>query len=280
MATGDADFAAYCQARWCDIVAALEDEGVTGSTARMAAAHELVLRRRRWSRLVQQEDVERHLWEAIRERAGLPPDPGALPPMLDTAGVEVDRPAQGPEPWLARAEERRRVRRRARRRRGFQTGVAAVLVVGVSGWWVSRPPPPPVRAAANPLPIPWYADGELHLNEVVVGLPRVEAFQPSGTGVAVRLENGSVRLVSADGEVEDLEPAAPIVSATPKGQGFSAADFEVLDQIETAEGVVVRVVLYRKGWDELVADRYVAIVCESDQCREHTLEVEGRVRFS
>lgn len=275
MAAEDVDFATYCQARWHDLVTALEHEGVTGSTARMAVAHELGERRRGWARLVRNEDVDRHLWAAIRERVGLPPAAGAVP-LSNAPQAEFDRP----EPWLARAEERMRWGRRLRRRRVLRAAVVAVVLAGVSGWWLSRPEPPPVRDAANPLPVPWYADGELHLDRVVVGLPAVAAFEQSAAGVAVRLENGSTRLVSADGEVEDWDTAAPITSDQEVDPGFSAADFEVLDQIETADGVVVRVVLYRKGWDELVTDRYVAIVCERDVCREHTLEVEGRVRFS
>lgn len=277
MAADDGDFASYCQARWRGLVAALEQEGVTGSTARMAVAQELVLQRRDWARLVRHDEVERHLWAAIRESVGLPADAGLVPLAKNAeADAELDRP----EPWLARAEERMRWSRRVRRRRLLRAGVSVVVIAAVSGWWLSRPEPPEVREAANPLPVPWYADGELHLDDVVVGLPGVAAFEVSGAGVAVRLENGSTRLVSADGEVDDLESASPITSEEPAGQGFSAADFEVLDQIETAEGVVVRVVLYRKGWDELVTDRYVAIVCDQDECREHTLEVEGRVRFS
>lgn len=277
MAAEDVDFAAYCQARWHDLVTALEREGVTGSTARMAVAHELGERRRDWARLVRDEDVDRHLWAAIRERVGLPPAAGAVP-LADAQQAEAD--VDPPELWLARAEERMRWGRRMRRGRLLRAAVAAVVLAGVSGWWLSRPEPPPVRDAANPLPVPWYADGELHLERVVVGLPAVAAFEENAAGVAVRLENGSTRLVSADGEVEDWEAASPISADREVDPGFSAADFEVLDQIETAQGVVVRVVLYRKGWDELVTDRYVAIVCERDECREHTLEVEGRVRFS
>lgn len=277
MTAEDVDFSSYCQARWHDLVRALASEGVSGATARMTIAHELMLRRRGWSRLVRRDDVDRHLWEGIRERAGLPAAAGAPVPI---AGGESDGAGDPPEPWLARAQERMRLNRRVRRRRALRLGVAALVMGALGGWWVSRPAPPPVRAVANPLPVPWYAEGELHLAEVVVGLPRVEAFEERGTDVAVRLEDGSARLVRADGDVDDLTTGPPATADRPPERGFSAADFEVLDQVETLEGVVVRVVLYRKGWDDLVADRYVAIVCERARCREHTLEVEGRVRFS
>lgn len=277
MRDAEADFQAYVDARWRDLVTSLERNGISGSAARMAVAGALVDCRRGWRGLVRADDIDRRVWEVVRARAGLPPDPGAVPQLAEAAeqaGVDVA------DPWLEQSRHRAGLRRRVRNRRVARVGVATVLIAGFAGWWVSRPEPPPVREAANPLPVAWYADGELHLDEVVVDLPGVEAFRQLGADVAVRLEDGSTRLVTAAGKVDEL--ARPVRMA-PRASGerqLSAADFEILDQVDAPDGSVVRVVLYRQGWDSLVTDRYVAIVCHHGECREHTLEVAGRVRFS
>ena len=53
--------------------------------------------------------------------------------------------------------------------------VVALLAAGWA-WWAAQPEPPAVRAEANRLPVAWYAEGELHLEDVVVELPDVEVF--------------------------------------------------------------------------------------------------------
>lgn len=272
-----ADLTAYGEARWRDLVAGLEAEGVRGATARMAVAEALVAAERGWSRRVATHDVDREIWATVRERAGLPPGGHAVPvASAPVPGEELDRPG----PWLARAGARRRLRRRVRLRRTLWAGVALMIVVGAATWWSPRPEPPLVRAAANPLPVAWYADGELHLDRVVVRLPGVQAFDQVGEGAAVRLEDGSEHLVTADGELTELRREASLDAREPATRSLSAADFEILDQVRAPDGATVRVVLYRKGWDSLKVDRYVAIVCRLEVCREHTLEARGRVRFS
>lgn len=285
----EADFQSYSDLRWRDLVFSLEQAGVTGVTARMVVADVLVAHRRRWSGLVRRDDIDRYLWAAVRDRAGLPPDPGAAPRMAPElefrhfSRATAEQPDRA-EPWLSRATHRRRLRRRVRWVRLVQvtaaTAVLTMVVGSATHWWLNRPEPPTLRAANNPLPVPWYADDELHLDGVVVGLPGLTAFESVGSGVAVRWAGGETALVTADGELNDLSPSHEFPTDGSPMPRLSAADFAVLDRIETDDGTVVRVVLYRKGWDSLVRDRYVAIVCSESGCREHTLEVSGRVRFS
>ncbi len=192
------DFAAYVDARWPDLVGGLEDEGVPADDARLAVAETLLASRRSWSRRVRDENVDVTLWAEVRERVGLPPSgrasrrPTAYAPSIR----RTHRSA-----WFARAE----ALRGARRRRGLLRGAAGVVVLAVLAtgwqWWASRPPEAEVRREANTLPVVWYAEGELHLEDVVVTLPGIEEFVASGTGAVARLRTGSVVHVAADGEV-------------------------------------------------------------------------------
>lgn len=206
----DPDFTRYVAARWADLVGAIEREGVAAPVARQVVADVLLARRRGWRRLVRDEHVDVHVWAAVRERAGLPPRPGEVPPTMPRD--EPPGPGDGPDEWLARAA----AARRDRRLRGARLSLVALLAVVLAGagatWWESRPEPPAVRQEANPLPVPWYAAGELHLAEVVVSLQGVEAFAAHGDAVVVRRTSGELLHVAADGEVDDLDEAPSVLT--------------------------------------------------------------------
>ena len=193
----EADFADYLHARWPLLVAALQHEGVAADDARLAVAEVMVRHRRGWARLVREDQVDLVVWREVRERLGLPQD-GGLPP--DVGG---DRPVDDlPEDWLPRAEASLRSRRGRQARRGVLVVAVVALLLAALAWWDARPDPPSVRAERNPLPVTWYAGGELHLDRVVVELAGVEAFAEHGDGVAVRHTDGRVVMVEADGTVE------------------------------------------------------------------------------
>ena len=216
---GEADFADYLHARWPRLVAALEAEGVDADEARLAVAEVMLEHRRGWTRLVREQQVDVLVWREVRERVGLPQGP-ALPPDVgvDSAAGDV------PENWLPRAEASLRSRRARRVRRGVGLLAVVALLLGALAWWDARPNPPDVRAERNPLPLAWYAAGELHLDEVVVELPRVEAFAEYEDGVAVRHTDGRLVRVADDGSVrkldeEPVELARPMLA--PKYDGGS-----------------------------------------------------------
>jgi hypothetical protein len=197
------DFARYVDARWPDLVGGLEDEGVAADEARLAVAEVLLAGRRGWDRRVREEQVDVVLWAEVRERAGLPARPGDPVPHA----VRPRDPRDGPEAWLARAEGLRAARRRRGMRRGIVGGLVVAVLAAGWAWWAAQPSPPDVREEANPLPVAWYAEGELHLQDVVVELPRVDAFVVDGSGAVVRLRSGEVLRVDAEGDVEPTDEA-------------------------------------------------------------------------
>lgn len=243
-----ADFAAYVGARWTPLVESLRAEGLAPEAAERAVARALVASRRGWGGLLRDGDVEVLVWEAVRQEAGLPPTPGAVAPLVAHPAEVV------PDPMVAAAPSRDpldvvdREARRRRRRTLRLVGLTAVLLVLVgtsAAWWAGRPPAPHVAEEVNPVPVPWYADGRLHLAEVVVTLPGVTALAPEADGdVVVRRTGGTFWRVEADGDVGRLagEPAAlarerpaPTVS---EGLELGFAD-RVVDGVAGPDGLVV-----------------------------------------
>lgn len=210
MADGS-DFAQYLAARWADLVGGLEDEGVAPDAARLAVAEVLLASRRSWSRRVREEHVDVTLWAELRERTGLPARPGDATPH----GVRRPDPADAPEPWLARAGRARAARRRRSARLGLV--VVAGLAVLAAGWlwWAGRPAPREVRKEANALPVIWYAQGHLHLEDVVVELADVDEFVAWGSGAAALLGSGDVVGIDEDGDVHELDRAPRALDEAP-----------------------------------------------------------------
>lgn len=99
----------------------------------------------------------------------------------------------------------RRGRRRARTRRIVVAGlVVSAAVVVAAGVVVARPgdgapEPAGVVRIDNPLPLPWWGDGTLHLAEVSVAAADVTDLVAVGDAVGYGNEDGDVVLVRADG---------------------------------------------------------------------------------
>lgn len=227
MAAADTDFGRYLDARWPDLVGGLEDEGVAPDEARLAVAEVLLASRRSWARRVREEQVDVTIWAEVRERAALPARPGQAVPH----GVRRFDPHDTPQEWLARAEALRAVRRRRSIRLGL-VGLAMLAVLAAGWvWWAGRPAPHEVRVEANPLPVVWYAQGELHLEDVVVGLPGVDEFVAWGSGVVARLRSGEVVRVDANGDVHEIGDAPAALDDPPEPPPFLALGrYDVLVQ--------------------------------------------------
>jgi hypothetical protein len=239
-----ADFSAYVVARWPHLVAALRSKGLDHEAAEQAVTRALASCRSGWGRLVREADVDVEVWAAVREEAGLAPAPGAVVPL--DGDVEPPDPLAGVPDLDPLARVHEEVRRRRRRGARVTLSVVAALLVGVGAWtwWDSRPPAPKVVEAANPVPVPWYADGRLHLAEVVVTLPGVVALAPQGDAVVVVHRDGTWWRVAPDGDVDQLDGkpstwqrAAPAPATSP-GLVLGFAD-RVVDGTTGPDGAVV-----------------------------------------
>lgn len=150
----------------------LIDEFGGGVVVEAAVDRALARCRRRWATLEQSTDVEAHVRDLIVE--------------------ELERPG---------------------RRRLTLFALGALALAGAVVAVVSMlPTPPAVRTEANRVPVPWFADGELHLADVVVSLPRAGSFAPLEDGVVIEDVDGSLLLVEADGAVSDFDGAMPSVT--------------------------------------------------------------------
>lgn len=100
----------------------------------------------------------------------------------------------------------RRGRRRGRTRRVVVAGLVASAAAAVAGGvLLARPGHPAPEPAGvvrmdNPLPLPWWGDGTLHLADVTVAVTGVTDLVAIGGEVAYGNEEGDVVLVQADGE--------------------------------------------------------------------------------
>ncbi|MCW2832975.1 MAG: hypothetical protein JWN68_928 [Nocardioides sp.] len=225
---------------------ALIEEFGGGAAAEAAVDAALARCRRGWVRLEQTTDVESHVRELVRD--------------------ELDRPR--------------------RRRLTIYALVALALVVTGVVVISLLPTPPEVREEPNPVPVPWFAEGQLHLSEVVVTLPGAGSFAPLADGVVIEDEDGSLLLVEADGDVSDYDGEMPEVAEpqvpAPYDDGGDvsrrlavavAPSGEIVHLMEIAAagpeaGVYARL-------SETISRMFV--VCATPQCTTQTrFVVEGR----
>jgi len=208
------DATAYVRLRWLDLVDSLVALDVPAGRAREAVARAVVAHERGWRRILAQDDPDALVWAEACRVAGVPAPP-LYPPLLGHLREGgVGDPLDRPEAWLARA----RTQRLAAVRRQWLwalTSLAAVVVVvaAATTWWSTRLVQPPVRPEVNEVPVPWYADGELHLDRVVVVMPDVADFVAVEDAVVARLDGGRVVEVAADGVVRAIDDAPATLDA-------------------------------------------------------------------
>ncbi|HXH78775.1 hypothetical protein [Nocardioides sp.] len=151
---------------------ALIEEFGGGAGAEAAVDRALARCRRGWVRLEQTTDVESHVRGLVRD--------------------ELDRPR--------------------RRRLTLYALVSLALLVAAAVVISVLPTPPEVRKETNPVPVPWFAEGQLHLADVVVTLPGAGAFAQLDDGVVIEDEGGSLLLVDGDGDVSGYDGEMPEVT--------------------------------------------------------------------
>ena len=186
-----------------------------------ALADRLELRHELEAHLATRSEPER-VRAVLRHVAGLADDevddvtgePGTTPPVPMT-GPEVRDACEAvpvPPAPVAAVEARSRRRRRASWTRGAAVvGVVAVVLAGTT-WWTSGDDGTEqgkVSAATNPLPVPWYADGRLHLARVEVAVTGLETLLAVPDGVVYSDADGSVVHVDDGGGQRQIGETVP-----------------------------------------------------------------------
>ena len=106
--------------------------------------------------------------------------------------------------------EEARARRRRLVTRSLAGAVALAVVVAGAGWfWQRSEDIGQVTPARNPLPLAWYADGLLHLDEVTVEVRPVVDLVTVPGGVVLADEDGEVLMAEPDGELAKLGDTVP-----------------------------------------------------------------------
>ncbi|QBR91461.1 hypothetical protein [Nocardioides euryhalodurans] len=132
----------------------------------------------------------------------LPPMPFPGPDVRDACEAVPVPPAP-----VAVVAARARRRRRDAWTRGLAAAAVLAVVAGAVTWWAARPAEDgqgDVRPASNPLPLPWYADGTLHLADVVVETPEVLQLADVPDGVVLSDADGHVVHVDGSGDQQRI----------------------------------------------------------------------------
>ena len=123
--------------------------------------------------------------------------PGATPP-LPFSGLDVRDACEAvpvPPAPVSGVLARSRSRRRTAWTRGAAVVAVAAVILAATTWWTSgddQPEQGEVRPASNPLPVPWYADGTLHLARVDVEVAGLETLLSVPDGVVYSDADGHV----------------------------------------------------------------------------------------
>ena len=213
--SSSSDFTSFVQARWPVLVRSLAAEGVAPAAAESAVVRVLARLRARWSRTTRSEDADQRVWADVRDELGLEPDVGGVAPGLADPRLlhRASDVVVSPDPLGLIEREVRRRRRTALR--GVAGAVAACVVVGgYLAWATTRTPGPDVDEEANPAPVPWFADGRLHLEEVSVELSDLTEFVVTGDDTVAYADSGGRWFtVDGDGDVEPTDPPPDEVSS-------------------------------------------------------------------
>jgi hypothetical protein len=251
----DADFMGYVSARWPALVREAVLLGCPPAQAADVTADALARCRRGWGRASQEEDVDqlvRRELEAAARRSRT---------RTRTSETGREQAAEGLLVLAPPSLEELRVREREANRRMLKQAafVAVPLVLVVAGltWWTirggdepgtegpERLAPAALARAENPAPgVTWYADGQLHLDHVVLAIEGLRDMTRLGTGVVYGDGEGRVVYLADDGTRRILghkDPLVPVAATDENGWAawVDAGDSPKLRVVEAATGNAV-----------------------------------------
>ena len=136
--------------------------------------------------------------------------PGVTPPLPMAAADVRDACEAVPAPPapVSGVLARSRRRRRTTWTRGAAVVAVVAVVLGATTWWTSgdddQPAQGKVTPATNPLPVPWYADGTLHLARVDVRVAGLGTLLAVPDGVVYSDSEGHVVHVDDAGRQQTI----------------------------------------------------------------------------
>lgn len=113
---------------------------------------------------------------------------------------------------VARVLSRSRSRRRTAWGRGAAVAAVVTAVLAATTWWTSGTDGPEagqVTPAANPLPVPWFSDGTLHLARVQVEVTGLQTLLDVPDGAVYSDDEGHVAHVDDAGGVHPIGETVP-----------------------------------------------------------------------
>lgn len=199
--SADEEFTAYMTVRWQPLVRSLVLLGCERFEAEDVVQAGLARCYASWARVTQADDVDACVFRTVldgwrSERPGDVP-PGPVADDLDDDELLVSAP-----PVAAVLAEGRRRRRSRRRTTVAVTGVVALLAAVASQFLGSVSDDPTVDRTENPVSVPWWSAGGLHLDHVVVPVPVLSDLVDPGPGVAYVDDRRRVVVVDDDGRSE------------------------------------------------------------------------------
>ena len=229
----DADFMVYVGARW---LALLEEAVLLGCPPEQAVAavtEALAKSRGGWVRAQREEGVEVLVRDELaRACARRPGRATSEQERLEQAGrLSVLAP-----PSLDELRFLERARRVTATKRALLVLVPVLLVAAGLTWWTNRDrsedpepglPPAALTRAENPAgTVTWWANGELHLDHVVLAVDGLRDMTRVGRGVVYGDDDGRVVYVGDDGSRSLLGHKDPEVAVAATDETGLAAWFD------------------------------------------------------
>ena len=247
----DADLMGYVGARWPSLVREAVLLGCPPEQAPAAVTEALARCRGDWARAHREEGVEELVRDELARACARRPR---------SAASEAERSEQADQlavlspPSLDELRDLQRARQVMTARRALAVLVPIVLVVAGLTWWTTRDTneeqekqlgPAALTRAENPAgSVTWWANGELHLDHVVLAVDGLRDMTRLGNGVVYGDDEGRVVHVAEDGGRTVLghkDPDVPVAATDETGlAAWFDPEARKVVAVDASSGDVVR----------------------------------------